>query len=277
MNGQEDPRFAVIRKRFFRIARFPDGVPLPYPELVPRAGSDDRAEADALRDAVARFELATGSFPAHPFLLGSMTKDEWRRFSLHPRGSSSRLRGAGRVQLTSDRPRPHWLARAPSGPRRSLERMLRSPKFKVATFSRTSTRPTWSTVRRSTPSAWRRSTRATRWRRSTRPTSSAEARRPSPTPGSHPAVRLVARVARILELIVRDDGVLLVLGPGGSVQLGGRLRESRCQLDPGFLRALGRVVRTQLRRGFDVFLCLSLDGLPWRRVLAQFIADQRGQ
>ncbi len=82
-NAPEDPRFALIRTRFFRAGRFPDGKAAPVSELVPGTGLDDRAEVEALRDALARYALATGPFPAHPFL-GSMTKEEWSQFhSLH--------------------------------------------------------------------------------------------------------------------------------------------------------------------------------------------------
>ena len=78
-NAPEDPRFALIRARFFRAGRFPDGKAAPFSELVPGTGLDDRAEVEALRDALARYALATGPFRAHPFL-GSMTKEEWSQF-----------------------------------------------------------------------------------------------------------------------------------------------------------------------------------------------------
>jgi Protein of unknown function (DUF1569) len=78
-NAPEDPRFALIRARFFRAGRFPDGKAAPVSELVPRTGLDDRAEVEALRDALARYALATGPFPAHPYL-GFMTKEEWSQF-----------------------------------------------------------------------------------------------------------------------------------------------------------------------------------------------------
>jgi hypothetical protein len=78
-NAPEDPRLALIRTRFFRAGRFPDGKSAPVSELVPGTGLDDRAEAEALCDALARFDLATGPCRAHPFL-GSMTKEEWSRF-----------------------------------------------------------------------------------------------------------------------------------------------------------------------------------------------------
>jgi hypothetical protein len=78
-NVPEDPRFQLVRQRFFRANRFPDGRTAPVSELVPREGLDDRFEADALRVALARFQVATGSFAPHP-ALGSMTKEEWAGF-----------------------------------------------------------------------------------------------------------------------------------------------------------------------------------------------------
>jgi hypothetical protein len=79
LNATEDPRFALMRKRLFRSGSFPARVPTPVAGLVPRVGLNDRAEAEALRDALARFHTARGPFPPHPFL-GSMTKEEWIRF-----------------------------------------------------------------------------------------------------------------------------------------------------------------------------------------------------
>ncbi len=78
-DAPEDPRFALIRTRFFRADRFPDGKSAPVSELVPATGLDDRAEAERLRAALVRFDLAAGPFPAHP-ALGLMTKEEWTRF-----------------------------------------------------------------------------------------------------------------------------------------------------------------------------------------------------
>jgi len=75
----EEDRSWILRKRFFRGGRFPEGKTAPIPALVPSEGLDDRAEADDLRHAIARFSAAAGPFPGHPFL-GPMTKDEWVRF-----------------------------------------------------------------------------------------------------------------------------------------------------------------------------------------------------
>jgi Protein of unknown function (DUF1569) len=75
----EEDRSSILRKRFFRGRRFPEGAIAPFRALIPSAGLDDREEADALREAIARFSVATGPFPAHPFI-GPLTKDEWVRF-----------------------------------------------------------------------------------------------------------------------------------------------------------------------------------------------------
>ncbi len=69
----------ALRVRFFRMGRFPDGVEVPLPALLPGPGLDDLAEADALREAIARFLSAPGPFPPHP-VLGPLTRDEWTRF-----------------------------------------------------------------------------------------------------------------------------------------------------------------------------------------------------
>jgi hypothetical protein len=65
----------VIRRRFFRMGRFPDGVEC-SPILVPGPNLDAPAEAEALREALARFAASNGPFPTHP-RLGTLTKDEW--------------------------------------------------------------------------------------------------------------------------------------------------------------------------------------------------------
>jgi len=79
VTSPEEDRSSILRKRFFRAGRFPEGKTAPVPALLPSAGLDDREEADILRHAIARFSVAAGPFPAHPFL-GPMTKDEWVRF-----------------------------------------------------------------------------------------------------------------------------------------------------------------------------------------------------
>ncbi len=69
----------VVRRRFFRAGRFPDGVEAPLPVLLPQPGLDPRAEADALRHAIARYLARIAPFPAHP-RLGPLTGEEWTRF-----------------------------------------------------------------------------------------------------------------------------------------------------------------------------------------------------
>jgi Protein of unknown function (DUF1569) len=69
----------VFRRRFFHRGRFADGLEVPLPEMLPQPGLDPRAEADALRRAIARYASRTGPSPAHP-RLGPMTVDEWTRF-----------------------------------------------------------------------------------------------------------------------------------------------------------------------------------------------------
>jgi hypothetical protein len=74
-----EPLPEAVRRRFLRRERFPDGVEIPHPALRPPAGLDDRAGADALRAALARFAAAEDPFPPHPSL-GPLTRDEWARF-----------------------------------------------------------------------------------------------------------------------------------------------------------------------------------------------------
>jgi hypothetical protein len=69
----------ALKVRFFRHGRFPDGAEAPFPVLLPPAGLDDMAEADALALALDRFASAPGPFPPHP-VLGPLTRDEWARF-----------------------------------------------------------------------------------------------------------------------------------------------------------------------------------------------------
>jgi hypothetical protein len=68
-----------VRERFFRLRRFPEGLEAPHPRLVPPVDADARTEAEALRQAIARWAAAPGPFSAHP-LLGPMNKVEWTQF-----------------------------------------------------------------------------------------------------------------------------------------------------------------------------------------------------
>jgi hypothetical protein len=69
----------VARRLFFRSGRFPDGMEAPVRVLQPQPGLDAVKEAEALREAIGRFDAATGPFPAHP-VLGPLSNEEWTRF-----------------------------------------------------------------------------------------------------------------------------------------------------------------------------------------------------
>jgi len=72
-------RSDVLKRRFFRVGKFPQGAQAPHPSLIPIPGSDPREQAEILRQALARFASAAGPFPDHP-LLGALDKDEWSVF-----------------------------------------------------------------------------------------------------------------------------------------------------------------------------------------------------
>jgi hypothetical protein len=74
-----EPRSEVLKRKFFRAGKFPTGVQAPHPSLFPAAGLDPREQAEALRQALARFLAAPGPFPDHP-LLGALDKGEWAQF-----------------------------------------------------------------------------------------------------------------------------------------------------------------------------------------------------
>jgi hypothetical protein len=70
---------AVVRRRLLARGRMPEGVKIrPEWGLAPDAGPDDRAEAEALRAALAHYGGQSGSFPEHPFF-GPLTRAEWDR------------------------------------------------------------------------------------------------------------------------------------------------------------------------------------------------------
>ncbi len=69
----------VRRRKFFRDGRFPSGVEIPLEILKPPRGLDAGAEADRLRQAIAKFRDFPGPFPAH-HILGPMSAQEWERF-----------------------------------------------------------------------------------------------------------------------------------------------------------------------------------------------------
>ena len=71
--------FEVRRRRFFKVGRFPEGLEVPLPGLIPPAQVDDRAEAESLREALGRLAASEGPFGEHPWL-GSMSKPQWSDF-----------------------------------------------------------------------------------------------------------------------------------------------------------------------------------------------------
>jgi hypothetical protein len=76
------PDRRVDKSQFLAIGRFTEGLPVPFPALVPPEGLDDADEVERLRRAVAAFAADPGPFADHPFL-GPLTKDEWERFHCH--------------------------------------------------------------------------------------------------------------------------------------------------------------------------------------------------
>lgn len=69
----------AVRHQFFQARRFPEGIEAPHPRLIPPAHADAATQAQALRDAMTRWNAADGPFPPHP-RLGTMSKDEWTQF-----------------------------------------------------------------------------------------------------------------------------------------------------------------------------------------------------
>lgn len=72
-------RSEVLKRRFFRSGRFPQGIEAPHPALIPAPDADPREQAEVLRKALARLDSAPGPFPDHP-VLGPLDRDEWIRF-----------------------------------------------------------------------------------------------------------------------------------------------------------------------------------------------------
>ena len=68
----------ILRRSLLRSRRMPNGMPLPK-RLAPSPELDDRAEAEALRAAVAALARHAGPMANHPFF-GRMTMDQWRQF-----------------------------------------------------------------------------------------------------------------------------------------------------------------------------------------------------
>lgn len=69
----------ALRRRFFRSRRFPEGLAVPHPRLVPPADADVHVQTRELQAAIELFTSAAGPFPGHP-LLGPLGKGEWSQF-----------------------------------------------------------------------------------------------------------------------------------------------------------------------------------------------------
>jgi hypothetical protein len=67
----------MILRRILSGGRMKEGIKLP-PEALPKPESDARAEAEALRAAIAGFSAHTGPFAPHP-VFGPMSRDQWDR------------------------------------------------------------------------------------------------------------------------------------------------------------------------------------------------------
>ncbi|APW63717.1 DUF1569 domain-containing protein [Paludisphaera borealis] len=67
------------RRLFFRAGRFPENTHPPLAILIPPDSCDPNEQAEALREAIRRFENGDGPFASHP-MLGAMSKTEWAKF-----------------------------------------------------------------------------------------------------------------------------------------------------------------------------------------------------
>lgn len=76
---ERERTFEVRRKRFFRSGRFPEGVEVPHPAMIPPPDADERAEAESLRAAIELLSTPDGPFAIHP-VLGTMSRQEWTDF-----------------------------------------------------------------------------------------------------------------------------------------------------------------------------------------------------
>lgn len=65
----------VIKRRLLSTGRMAEGIKLPK-KVLPKPELDARAEAEALRAAIAGFSAHPGPFADHP-LFGPMRRDEW--------------------------------------------------------------------------------------------------------------------------------------------------------------------------------------------------------
>ena len=70
----------LVLRQVFRTGAIRPGIKLTEPFL-PRPGLDARAEAEALREALAYYEKATGPRADHPFF-GRLSRADWDRLHL---------------------------------------------------------------------------------------------------------------------------------------------------------------------------------------------------
>jgi hypothetical protein len=75
----DDRRASVLKRRFFSVGRFPDGLDAPHPILASPVDADPREQARRLAEAISRLEAATEPLAAHP-VLGPLSKPEWETF-----------------------------------------------------------------------------------------------------------------------------------------------------------------------------------------------------
>jgi hypothetical protein len=88
-------------------------------------------------------------------------------------------------------------------------------------------------------------------------------------------MRIVARLARVFELIVRHNGLVLVLRQSAIIKFGGHVGEGLRERGPRLLAASWRFVIDQVGSRLHVVLRLSLDCLPGDRILVQLVTDLR--
>lgn len=69
-----------IKRSILSTGRMREGIKLPD-RFLPKAGLDARAEAEALRAAIAHYKSHVGPMAPHP-MFGAMTYDEWTKLHL---------------------------------------------------------------------------------------------------------------------------------------------------------------------------------------------------
>ena len=79
----QDPSQWVSEERkqeIFASGMLPEGIPAP-PQVLPTETTDDRAEAENLRQAIAYFQASPGPVVPHR-ILGPLSREEWERLQL---------------------------------------------------------------------------------------------------------------------------------------------------------------------------------------------------